>query len=291
MRLFDTIPALRSFIGEEKAAGRRISFVPTMGALHEGHKSCVDIARRHGDVLVVSIFVNPTQFGPKEDFKRYPRDLERDAAALREWDCDVLFAPSTEEMYPDAQSTWVEVEKLTDVLCGAFRPGHFRGVTTVVTKLFNIVEPHVAVFGQKDAQQALVIKRMVEQLDFPVKIILSPIVRERDGLAVSSRNAYLSGEERTRAAAIYRGLQSAKALLARGERASAKIVGEARKVMEDAGIADIEYVELLDARDLSRLETVEGRVILAVAARIGGTRLIDNVVLEVGESVEEAALF
>jgi pantoate--beta-alanine ligase len=293
MKQVEKIAALRKLIREEKCEGNRISFVPTMGALHDGHRSCIDVARARGDVLVVSIFLNPTQFGPGEDLKRYPADLARDLDLCRSWGCDIVFTPTADEMYPEPQTTWVEVGELAEPLCGRSRPGHFRGVATVVAKLFNAVEPDVAVFGQKDAQQALVIRAMVEQLDFPVELRLSPIVRERDGLALSSRNAYLSPEERARALGLSQGLEAGVAAIAAGEVAPQAVCDRARRHMESAGIDRVEYVELRDAASLRALPTITGRVILAAAAYVGSTRLIDNRVVEVrpGAGVELAPLF
>ncbi|MFH1755183.1 MAG: pantoate--beta-alanine ligase, partial [Candidatus Latescibacterota bacterium] len=212
------IGSLRKISVQYKAAGKTISFVPTMGALHAGHKSCIEIAREHGDVLLVSIYVNPKQFAPNEDFDKYPRMLNDDVEFCGKLGCDVVFTPDDGEMYPLPQSTWVTVDGLTERLCGRTRPDHFTGVTTVVAKLFNIVHPHVAVFGQKDAQQALVIRRMTQQLDFPVRLLLSPTVREADGLAVSSRNKYILPDDRSRAAAIYQSLCRGKEMLEKGER-------------------------------------------------------------------------
>ncbi len=237
----ESIKQLRVYLRKRRAGGKSISLVPTMGALHAGHRSCVDVAGSHGDLVVVSIFVNQTQFGPNEDFEKYPRPLEDDLELCRTWGVDVVFVPSREEMYPVEQTVWVEVGGLSEMLCAKNRPGHFRGVTTVVMKLFDVVQPDVAVFGQKDAQQVLVIDEMVRQLNYPVKITLSPTVREPDGLAVSSRNRYLSPEERPRAAGIHRALMSGSALLVDGERTPARVVEQVRRVMEDAGISDIEY--------------------------------------------------
>ncbi len=289
----ESIKQLRVYLRKRRAGGKSISLVPTMGALHAGHRSCVDVAGSHGDLVVVSIFVNQTQFGPNEDFEKYPRPLEDDLELCRTWGVDVVFVPSREEMYPVEQTVWVEVGELSEMLCARNRPGHFRGVTTVVMKLFDVVQPDVAVFGQKDAQQVLVIDEMVRQLNYPVKITLSPTVREPDGLAVSSRNRYLSREERTRAAGIHRALMSGSALLVDGERTPARVVEQVRRVMEDAGISDIEYVELLNARNLQSPSRVEGRVLIAVAAKVGTTRLIDNIVLNVGDDsgVHESLLF
>jgi pantoate--beta-alanine ligase len=264
-----------------------------MGALHEGHRSCVDVAKRLGDLVVVSIFVNPAQFGPKEDFSRYPRPVESDLALCEEWGVDVAFVPDTHEMYPVEQEVWVDVGRFSEPLCGRLRSEHFRGVATVVLKLFHIVQPDSAVFGQKDAQQAVVIHEMVKQLDLPVRVALSPTARESDGLARSSRNSYLSAEDRRRGPWIYRSLLSGKEIVLRGERDPVRVTGEVRRQMEANGIGDIEYVELVDARDLSVPPRVEGRVLLAVAARVGATRLIDNLVLDVGRDggVEETMLF
>jgi pantoate--beta-alanine ligase len=291
MKSFATAAEFKRYRVDEKQPGSTLAFVPTMGALHTGHKSCIDIARGEGDLLVVSLFVNPTQFGPSEDFDAYPRPLERDIALLTQWGCDAVFAPSVTEMYERAQSVWVDVEALTGCLCGLNRPGHFRGVATVVTKLFNIVEPDVAVFGQKDAQQALIIRELARQLNMPVSIKLSPIVREADGLAISSRNQYLSGAERPAAAGLYRSLECGRDLLKSGERSRQAVVHSVRRSLTGSGIQDVEYVELLHADDLSAVDPVAGRVLLAVAARIGATRLIDNMVLEVGAEVRERLLF
>jgi pantoate--beta-alanine ligase len=289
----ESIKKLRVYLREQRAGGRSISLVPTMGALHAGHRSCVDVAGSHGDLVVVSIFVNQTQFGPNEDFKKYPRPLDDDLELCRMWGVDVVFVPSPEEMYPVEQTVWVEVGGLSEKLCARNRPGHFRGVTTVVMKLFDAVQPDVAVFGQKDAQQVLVVNEMVRQLNYPVAITLSPTVREPDGLAVSSRNRYLSPEERHRAAGIHRALLSGSALVVDGERTPARVVEQVRRVMEDAGISDIEYVDLLNARNLESPSRVEGRILLAVAAKVGTTRLIDNIVLNVGDDtgVHESLLF
>ena len=289
----DDIGTLRRIIAEFKANGRTISFVPTMGALHDGHKSCIETARKQGDVLVVSIYVNPQQFAPNEDYGKYPRMLDDDLAFCRRLGCDVVFSPDDDEMYPSAQNAWVTVERLTTPLCGRNRPDHFRGVATVVAKLFHLVDPDVAVFGQKDAQQAVVIREMVRQLNLPVSIVLSPTIRETDGLAVSSRNRYLSADHRKRAAAIYRSLCAGKQLLEEGERNTNLITGVVRDHLFAAAIHEIEYIELLKATDLSLMNRVQGKVILAVAIKLGATRLIDNLVLDVGDDglVEEGMLF
>lgn len=293
MQIFSETAPLRAALASERR-GRRVSFVPTMGALHDGHGACVREAARVPDALLVaSIFVNPSQFGPGEDLDAYPRPLERDLELCRQWGCDVVFTPTAEVMYPRPQRTWVTVEALTEPLCGRSRPGHFRGVTTVVAKLFNIVGPDVAVFGQKDAQQALVIREMVRQLDMPVELRIARTVREDDGLALSSRNAYLSADERRKAVGIFRGLEAASELIAGGERAARLLESRVRDEMLAAGIGDIEYAEFRRVGALSPLDRLEGRVILAVAARVGGTRLIDNMVFEIdGQTAKvDIALF
>ncbi len=259
--------------------GRRIAFVPTMGYFHEGHLSLMREGRRLGDVLVVSIFVNPTQFGPSEDYERYPRDLERDLRLAEEVGVDVVFAPQAEEMYPEGFQTYVEVTELQKHLCGRFRPGHFRGVATVVAKLFNIVKPHVAIFGRKDYQQLLIIRRMVEDLNMDVEVVGMPTVRESDGLAASSRNTYLRPEERQAALALYRSLKRAEELFAEGRRHPSDILREVHSVLDKEPLLQVEYVELCHPETLQPLEGEFQRGLLAIAARVGSTRLIDNIVL------------
>ena len=261
-----------------RRAGKRIGLVPTMGFLHKGHLSLIKLARRQADVVVLSIFVNPTQFGPNEDLAAYPRDFARDEALCSGAGVDAVFYPEAATMYAPDHSTWVVEENLTQPLCGASRPGHFRGVTTVVAKLFHIVEPDVAVFGRKDAQQALVIQRMVRDLDFAVDIVIAPLIREADGLAMSSRNQYLSADERQRALAISRGLDQVVALYDRGERVASALCGAVTEEIVTAG-GRIDYVELVSRADLRPVSQVDGPVLLAVAARFGATRLIDNVFL------------
>ena len=257
-----------------------IGFVPTMGALHEGHLSLIHEARALCDVVVVSVFVNPTQFGPSEDFNAYPRDLTRDAGLLAEYNVDYVFAPTVEEMYPDGFSTYVTVEGLTDKLEGAARPGHFRGVTTVVTILLNIVRPDFAFFGQKDAQQAIVVRRLVRDLAFKTEVVVAPIVREESGLAMSSRNSYLSDEERRAATVLNRALINASAALGDGERNASRLVEVARETVESEPLARIDYVSLNDAETLEAIDRVEDTpALLSLAAFVGNTRLIDNIVL------------
>lgn len=291
MEVIATKGELRSFIGEARKRGRRVSFVPTMGALHAGHKACIARARELGDFLVVSIFVNPTQFGPGEDFDAYPRPLDEDLATLRKWQCDLAFVPEAEEVYPTSQRTWVEVEEITEGLCGRFRPGHFRGVATVVAKLFNMVQPDVVVFGQKDAQQALVIKEMASQLDFPIEIILCATVREADGLAVSSRNRYLSREQRERAVGLYRALCRGRRILEEGERSTTRIADAMAEELRRNGVDRIDYVEIVSVPELQPLRKARGKILMAIAAWVDETRLIDNFVLDVNENVEEVLLF
>jgi len=255
--------------------------VPTMGYLHEGHLSLLRRARREADLVVVSTFVNPLQFGCGEDFKRYPRDLPTDARLASREGCDVLFVPSPRDMYPFGYRTRVTVEGLDSVLCGRFRPGHFSGVVTVVLKLVNIVRPDALLLGQKDAQQAIIVKRMLEDLNAGVKVLVCRTVREKDGLAMSSRNIYLSPDERRRAAGISRSLFLARDLVRKGERRASVIRTRMKKVLAGAGITDIDYVEILDGSELVPLRRLEGEVLIAVAARVGRTRLIDNVKLRV----------
>jgi pantoate--beta-alanine ligase len=265
---------MRRWSLDRRREGKTIGFVPTMGALHEGHAILMCEAARKNDVAVASIFVNPTQFGPKEDFNKYPRMFEADCAIARACGVVAVYAPTADAMYPAGYATTVSVARLTEGLCGRSRPGHFSGVTTVVAKLFNAVLPHRAYFGQKDAQQCAVIRRMARDLDMGVEIVEMPIVREPDGLAMSSRNAYLSPEERMRARALSRALFHAQSLLEQGRRDARDIV---RAVRERLDGIEVDYVELVDAEDLEPVDTVTGCVVLALAARVGATRLIDNI--------------
>ena len=294
MERIDDILSVRKYVARKKRNGKRVVLVPTMGALHEGHAACIRDGRAvENGAVIVSIFVNPAQFGPGEDLDQYPRTLDADLAICRELDVDAVFVPDERTVYRTAQRVWVTVDELTAPLCGRSRPQHFRGVTTVVAKLFNIVEPDVAVFGQKDAQQAIVIREMVGQLDMPVELKITAIEREPDGLARSSRNSYLSDDERPRAAFIYRGLRSALERVRAGERNPSTLVGVVESELLEGGVDAVEYVELLDTVDLSPLATVAGKAILAVAARVGSTRLIDNVVFRVDDdgAITEEALF
>ena len=275
-----TIREVRDYHDRARMRDRSFGLVPTMGALHEGHLSLVRMARSKCDRVVVSIFVNPTQFGPAEDFARYPRDLDRDLSLLEREGVDLVFVPSVEEMYPGKAVTWVNVEGLSDCLCGKSRPGHFRGVATVVAKLFNIVEPDVALFGQKDAAQVAIIKRMVRDLNMPVAIEVGPIVREADGLALSSRNAYLSAEQRKQASVLFRSLNRATNLFAAGERNVGALIGAAKDEFARVPEVRLDYFEIVDPDELTPLETITRPALTAVAAFAGSTRLIDNIILK-----------
>ena len=280
MRIIEKISEMRAWSEAERRAGKRVAFVPTMGFLHRGHLRLVRAAKASGDRLVVSIFVNPTQFSPGEDFSGYPRDFERDCELLEAEGVDALFHPSVAEMYPPGAQTRVEVEKLSLPLCGASRSGHFRGVATVVTKLFNIVLPHLAVFGEKDYQQLQVIRRLVRDLSMGVEIIGHPIVREADGLAMSSRNAYLSETERAAAVCLSRALCRTERLFKRGELSARVLVRNALAELEKEPLTNVEYVKLCDAETLDEIDVIDAAAVLALAVRIGKARLIDNRVLQ-----------
>lgn len=286
MQIITSTKEIRLRCDRLRAEGKTIGLVPTMGYLHEGHLSLVRQSCADNDVTVVSIFVNPTQFGPDEDYEEYPRDPERDHQLLEEIGVELVFEPTPEEMYAPNASTVVEVKgNLTRVLCGASRPTHFRGVTTVVAKLFNLVKPHRAYFGQKDAQQLIVIKRMVRDLNFDIEIVPMPIVREKDGLAMSSRNRYLSSEEREVALVLYRSLSLARKLIDEGERDADSVISQMRGLIEAVRsprrgpLAKIDYVEIVDAHNLEKLTKIKGDVLIALAVFIGNTRLIDNTML------------
>ena len=259
--------------------GRKIGFVPTMGALHEGHLSLVRAAKTQSDFVVVSIFVNPTQFGPNEDLARYPRPFEQDCGLLEKEGVDTLFVPPVEQMYPPGAVTYVTVEELSGKLDGKSRPGHFRGVATVVSKLFHIVQPDLAFFGQKDAAQVAVIRRMVRDLDMPVRIVVCPIVREPDGLAMSSRNAYLTAQERSTALALSRSLQQVRSVFDKGERRAAVLVAAGKQVIQAEPGARLDYYEAVDPDSLDPVREIAGPTLVAVAAYVGATRLIDNTTL------------
>lgn len=278
MKIVTTPAEMQKTAQRLRGDGKTIGFVPTMGFLHEGHLSLMKIARAHCDVLVVSIFVNPTQFGPNEDLDAYPRDFERDEKLCREEGVDVLFYPTPSTMYLDAHSVWVDEESLSGVLCGASRPGHFRGVCTVVAKLLNLVLPDVMVLGEKDAQQLRILRRMVRDLNFPVEIVSGPTHREADGLAMSSRNKYLSPTERAEALCLFQGLEKVKALFAAGERDAEVLKNAVRKIIAKTS-GTVDYIEVLDDETLQVFQPLEDSALMALAVRFSGARLIDNVVL------------
>jgi len=284
MKICSTIPVARTACRDSRADRKRLALVPTMGALHEGHLSLVRAAKAQCDAVAVSIFVNPTQFGPTEDLSKYPRPFDRDCRLLEKEGVDILFVPPVEEIYPrgqapDGKVTWVWVEGLSEKLDGRSRPGHFRGVTTIVSKLFHIVEPEAAFFGQKDAAQLAVIRRMVRDLNFAVEIVACPIVREADGLAMSSRNAYLNREERSRALVLQRSLQEVRLQFDAGERIAAKLISAAKEVFAREPQIALDYFEVVDPDTLDPVERITQETLVAVAAYVGTTRLIDNLVL------------
>lgn len=282
MQVFNHVNEMQEWCQDQKKQGLTIGLVPTMGYLHEGHLSLVQAARQQCDRVVVSIFVNPTQFGAGEDFEDYPRDIERDRALLEQAQADAIFAPSAREMYAHDYNTWVEVQgEISAKLCGASRPIHFRGVTTVVSKLFNICLPDLAFFGQKDAQQVMIIEKMVRELNFPLRIVRVPIKREASGLAMSSRNVYLDSEQKEQALVLSQSLQKASRLIAAGERDVARLKGLIREMIEQSPQARIDYAEIYDANDLSDVEKIQGSVLIALAVKFGTTRLIDNLIVEV----------
>jgi pantoate--beta-alanine ligase len=276
MQIITTIPEMQSLAESLRRQGKTIGFVPTMGFLHEGHLSLMRRARQECDAVVASIFVNPTQFGPQEDFDRYPHDDEGDRAKCGSAGVDILFIPSAAAMYPEKPSVFVDVEGISDILEGAARPGHFRGVATVVSKLFHIVKPHTAYFGQKDYQQCAVIRRMVKCLNMDVKIAVLPTVREQDGLAMSSRNSYLGAEERRAAAAIYRALSSAGQLVKAGVKEPEKLKNKIQAVLQEERGISIDYIEIVDCESLVPRAVVQENMVVLVAVRLGRTRLIDN---------------
>lgn len=281
MFICHTAAEIRSFVRKARAGGQTIGFVPTMGFLHQGHLELMRQAKKQCDVVVVSIFVNPTQFGPNEDFARYPRDMERDVQMAEDVGVEAIFNPPVEEIYPAGYCTYVEVEGLTEKLCGLSRPGHFRGVATVVAKLFNIVQPDQTFFGQKDAQQVLVIKKMAADLNMDLEVVTVPTVREADGLAMSSRNIYLNEAQRQAALVLSRSLQAASGLVAAGEQDTAAIRRLVVEMIEAEPLAEIDYVEIYGYPDLAVVDVLNGSALLALAVRVGQTRLIDNIILGV----------
>jgi pantoate--beta-alanine ligase len=279
LKIYTSIDEMRSASRAARQSGRRLGLVPTMGALHEGHLSLVRAARSSADIVAASIFVNPTQFGPNEDLAKYPRSFERDRDLLQREGVELLFAPSVEEMYPAGAVTWVTVEELSNKLDGRSRPGHFRGVSTVVSKLFHIVEPDVAFFGQKDAAQVAVIRRMVRDLNLPVHITICPIVREADGLAMSSRNAYLDPEQRKEALVLQRSLLVVQQLIEQGESSASNLIVAGRQEFADKPSVRLDYFEIVNPDTLDPIQAIEDRALIAVAAYVGSTRLIDNLLI------------
>jgi pantoate--beta-alanine ligase len=278
MEVIKTIKEMKEFSSQARGAGKTIAFVPTMGFFHEGHLSLMREGRKRADLLIVSLFVNPTQFAPHEDLKNYPRNFERDRQMAEEVGTDILFAPEADEMYPPDHQTRVLVEKVTQNLCGRSRPTHFRGVTTVVMMLFEIVTPHVTLFGEKDYQQLVTIRQMVKDLHMSVEVVGMPTVREADGLAMSSRNTYLLPEERKAALSLYRSLQRAKAFLQEGEPRASRILDEIDGILRSEPLVRMDYVQICDADTLQEVDRIEGDVVVALAAYLGKTRLIDNLV-------------
>lgn len=276
------VASMQRFANDVRLKGRRVGVVPTMGCLHEGHLSLIRLARQHSDIVITTVFVNPTQFGPNEDYQRYPRNLERDIHLASTAGTDAVFAPDVKSMYPDPFYTFVDVAVLDSVLEGEFRPGHFKGVATVVTKLFHATMPHVAVFGQKDFQQVLIIRKMVEDLNFSVEIVVAPTVREEDGLAMSSRNTFLNSEQRQQAPVLYQALQTASDHVLAGERSASVIRNEIRDLIVGRSSGIIDYVSVADMSTLKELDVLpgHGQVLLALAVRFGTTRLIDNITVE-----------
>ena len=280
MKIARTIEQVRKLVKTARSQGKSIGFVPTMGALHIGHISLIEAAAKKCDFVVVSIFVNPTQFSPTEDFDKYPRPLDADLKICRKAGVDVIFTPTIKQMYGSENLTWVNVEKLIEPLCGRSRPGFFRGVATVCTKLFNIVVPDIAFFGQKDAQQAIVIKRMVADLNMPLKIVICPTVRQPDGLAVSSRNQYLTEQQKKDATYVYKSLQNCQELVDAGVTNVQKIIHQMRKVLGQVPSIWIDYVSIVDAETLQTINHIAGKALVAVAVKIGSTRLIDNILVD-----------
>lgn len=284
MKIIESAKKMQALSESLRNQRKIVTFVPTMGYFHEGHLDLMREGRKRGDCLVISIYVNPTQFGPHEDFEQYPRDLERDRTMAEGVGVDVIFYPPTAEMYPPYYQTYVTVENVTNNLCGLSRPGHFRGVATICAKLFNLVKPHIAVFGKKDFQQLVTIKRMVQDLNMDLEVIGMPTTREQDGLAMSSRNIYLTPDERVSALSLSRSLKLAKGLYEQGERDAIKMIGEVRKHIESHSHTTIDYVQICDTTTMKDVVLLDGESVLAMAVRVGKTRLIDNYVF--GEPLE-----
>jgi len=281
MRLIKTIKLMKQLTARLRRQGKVIGFVPTMGALHKGHMSLIRAARKACDTVVVSVFVNPTQFGPTEDYTTYPRDFKGDVTKCRIAGVDILFCPSLKEMYPSGFQTFIQVEKLSQGLCGSFRPGHFRGVSTVVLKLFHVLQPHQAFFGQKDYQQGQIIQQMTQDLALPVRVRILPTVREVDGLAMSSRNAYLNREERRAATVLYRALRFGEECLQQGERSSEVVQKKVLDLIRQQPLVRLEYLAIVDPENLQEVKEITGSTLIAIAAWVGKTRLIDNLRIDI----------
>ena len=281
MKLIKSISSVKKQIKKAKKNGQRVGFVPTMGYLHDGHLSLVREAVKECDIVIASIFVNPSQFGAGEDYSRYPRDLKRDLRLAQQAKVDIVFTPSVKSMYSNGCQAYVSVEKLSKVLCGISRPAHFKGVTTVVAKLFNIVEPDTAYFGQKDAQQAIIINKMINDLNMNVRLKMLPIIREKDGLAMSSRNIYLNKTDRKNAAVLYKSLKEAKRSIKSGIRNSKKIIRVMQKMISSTPGARIDYISIVDTEGLKPAKEIKGRLLIALAVYFGKTRLIDNIIVKV----------
>jgi len=279
MKIIATVKEMQRLAQKAKRLGKRIGFVPTMGYLHEGHAALLRKCKKENDICILSIFVNPTQFGPHEDFQQYPRDKKHDEMLAKKEKVDIIFYPSVEEMYPSGYLTYIEIEKISDVLCGHSRPGHFRGVATIVAKLINAVNPDTLYLGQKDAQQVVVIKQMVKDLGYPTRVKALATVREKDGLALSSRNMYLSREERHQALSLYQSLRLAKELVNKDERSSQIIIQQMTKIIKKNSLAQIDYISCVDAKTLLPAKRLKGDILIALAIFIGKTRLIDNILI------------
>ena len=278
MEIITTIDRMRSYVRKARADGKKIGFVPTMGCLHQGHLSLIKQARAGADVVIISIFVNPAQFGPDEDYLAYPRDVKEDERKAEKAGVDVIFAPRAQEIYPKNYLTYVNIERISRVLCGKDRPGHFKGVATICLKLFNIIRPDLALFGQKDAQQAIIIKKMVKDLNLDIEIRVLPIVREKDGLAMSSRNKYLNPGQRKDALVLYRALTEAGDMIKNGEKDPAVVTKHIKQVITEVD-SKIDYISIVDSRQLNTLKVISGEVLIALAVRIGRARLIDNIII------------
>jgi len=287
MKIINRIDKMKTYARIMKKENKLVGLVPTMGYLHEGHLSIIRAARNQSDIVIVSIFVNPVQFGPGEDFKKYPRDIKRDEELVKSCGVDIIFYPKKEDMYPEGFSTYVDVEKMTENLCGKSRPDHFRGVTTVVMKLFEIVKPDIVYFGQKDAQQAYVVKKMIEDLNMDITMKIMPIIREEDGLAMSSRNIYLTKPERKDTSLLHESLKLAEGLIGSGEADPKKIIKKMRDLLSEKPSLKIDYISIVDTKSLKEVATVEGEVLIAIAVFIGKTRLIDNIILSPSPSLCE----